>query len=600
MRISEEIIQKVKEENDIVDVISETVNLKRSGRNYIGLCPFHNDKSPSLSVSPDKQIYKCFSCGEAGNVITFVMKQKNYNFIEAIKSLAERANIVLQIENSKQSAVSKKKDILYKINVEAARYYFKNLTVNNVAKEYFSNRGIKNSTIRKFGLGYAKEGWTNIIYYLKRQGYNDNQLIDAGLVIKNENKGTIYDRFRNRVMFPVFDIRGKVIGFGGRVFDDSKPKYLNSPETLVFHKGVNLYGLNFAVKDGINDRTLIIVEGYMDCISLHQYGITNAIASLGTALTVNQARLIKRHADKVVISYDADIAGQKATLRGLDILKGAGLDVRVLLIPQGKDPDEFVRLNGKEAFLKLVYSAISLIEYRLKRAAEGIDFNNNEMVIKYVKRTAEIFANVDSVEKDIYIKKIAEDTGLREQSIYDLINKVNISKENQNVNKKEENRTELYLEPAFSKAEKAILKLMLNDEYYNLIIKNITEEDFFSKAHKDIFKYIIDAKNRKKSNVPMYVESLCDDVETSKEFVKVKETQLLDTDDEEKLINDCINKIKKYKLSQKLERLKKEQKELERKGKVEESIKLAVELSKVSKILKNQNIISNHDGRWDE
>ena len=600
MRISEEIIQKVKEENDIVDVISETVILKRSGRNYIGLCPFHNDKSPSLSVSPDKQIYKCFSCGEAGNVITFVMKQKNYNFIEAIKSLAERANIVLQIENSKQSAVSQKKDILYKINVEAARYYFKNLTVNNVAKEYFSNRGIKNSTIRKFGLGYAKEGWTNIIYYLKRQGYNDNQLIDAGLVIKNENKGTIYDRFRNRVMFPVFDIRGKVIGFGGRVFDDSKPKYLNSPETLVFHKGVNLYGLNFAVKDGINDRTLIIVEGYMDCISLHQYGITNAIASLGTALTVNQARLIKRHADKVVISYDADIAGQKATLRGLDILKGAGLDVRVLLIPQGKDPDEFVRLNGKEAFLKLVYSAISLIEYRLKRAAEGIDFNNNEMVIKYVKRTAEIFANVDSVEKDIYIKKIAEDTGLREQSIYDLINKVNISKENQNVNKKEENRTELYLEPAFSKAEKAILKLMLNDEYYNLIIKNITEEDFFSKAHKDIFKYIIDAKNRKKSNVPMYVESLCDDVETSKEFVKVKETQLLDTDDEEKLINDCINKIKKYKLSQKLERLKKEQKELERKGKIEESIKLAVELSKVSKILKNQNIISNYDGRWDE
>lgn len=600
MRISEEIIQKVKEENDIVDVISETVNLKRSGRNYIGLCPFHNDKSPSLSVSPDKQIYKCFSCGEAGNVITFVMKQKNYNFIEAIKLLAERANIVLQIENSKQSAVSKKKDILYKINVEAARYYFKNLTVNNVAKEYFSNRGIKNSTIRKFGLGYAKEGWTNIIYYLKRQGYNDNQLIDAGLVIKNENKGTIYDRFRNRVMFPVFDIRGKVIGFGGRVFDDSKPKYLNSPETLVFHKGVNLYGLNFAVKDGINDRTLIIVEGYMDCISLHQYGITNAIASLGTALTVNQARLIKRHADKVVISYDADIAGQKATLRGLDILKGVGLDVRVLLIPQGKDPDEFVRLNGKEAFLKLVNSAISLIEYRLKRAAEGIDFNNNEMVIKYVKRTAEIFANVDSVEKDIYIKKIAEDTGLREQSIYDLINKVNISKENQNVNKKEENRTELYLEPAFSKAEKAILKLMLNDEYYNLIIKNITEEDFFSKAHKDIFKYIIDAKNRQKSNVPMYVESLCDDVETSKEFVKVKETQLLDTDDEEKLINDCINKIKKYKLSQKLERLKKEQKELERKGKIEESIKLAVELSKVSKILKNQNIISNHDGRWDE
>ena len=259
MRISEEIIQKVNEENDIVDVISETVKLKRSGRNYIGLCPFHNDKSPSFSVSPDKQIYKCFSCGEAGNVFTFVMKQKNYTFIEAVKFLAERANIPIQLENSKQSAVSKQKDILYKINVEAARFYFSNLENNNMAKEYFENRGIKNSTIRKFGLGYAKDGWTNIIYYLKRRGFSDKQLIEAGLVIKNENRGTIYDRFRNRVMFPVFDIKGKVIGFGGRVFDDSKPKYLNSPETLIFHKGINLYGLNFAIRDGINDRTLIIV-----------------------------------------------------------------------------------------------------------------------------------------------------------------------------------------------------------------------------------------------------------------------------------------------------------------------------------------------------
>ena len=600
MRISEEIIQKVKEENDIVDVISETVNLKRSGRNYIGLCPFHNDKSPSLSVSPDKQIYKCFSCGEAGNVITFVMKQKNYTFIEAVKSLAERANIPIGLENSKQSAVSKQKDILYKINVEAARYYFSNLEVNNMAKEYFINRGIKNSTIRKFGLGYAKDGWTNIIYYLKKRGYSEKQLIEAGLVIKNENRGTIYDRFRNRVMFPVFDTRGKVIGFGGRVFDDSKPKYLNSPETLIFHKGINLYGLNFAIKDGIKDRTLIIVEGYMDCISLHQYGITNAIASLGTALTVNQARLIKRYADKVVISYDADIAGQKATLRGLDILRGAGLDVRVLIIPQGKDPDEFIRINGRDAFLKLVNGAISLIEYRLKRAAEGIDFKNNEMIIKYVKRAADIFANVDSVEKDIYVKKIAEDTGLREQSIYDLINKVNINKENQNVNKKEEIRTELYLEPAFSKAEKAILKLMLNDDYFNLIINDINEEDFYSKAHKDIFNYIVEGRNDKKSNISIYVESRCDSIETSKEFVKVKETEMLDTNDERKLINDCINKMKKYKLSQKLERLKKEQKELERKGKIEESIKLAVELSKINNILKSQNISSNHDGRWDE
>ena len=383
MQIQESLIERIKEENDIVDIISETVRLKRSGRNYTGLCPFHSEKSPSFSVSQDKQIYKCFGCGEAGNVITFVMKSRKLDFIEALKILADRANIPLNLENKENSAAASKKELMYKINTEAARFYFSNLFNDKEAMSYFQNRGLSIKTIRSFGLGFSKNQWNNLMNFLKRKGYKEEILESLGLIIKSEKKGNYYDRFRNRVMFPVFDFRGRIIGFGGRVLDDSKPKYLNSPDSLIFSKGTNLYGLNFAIKDGLPERYFVIVEGYMDCISLHQHGIKNAVASLGTALTINQARLMKRYADKVIISYDADVAGQNATLRGLEVLKNAGFDVRVLTVPQGKDPDEYIRSNGKEAFMNLIEGALPLIEYRLKKVKEGINFSNNEDVIRY-------------------------------------------------------------------------------------------------------------------------------------------------------------------------------------------------------------------------
>ncbi|WP_289128467.1 DNA primase, partial [uncultured Clostridium sp.] len=246
MQISEEILEKIKSQNDIVDVISERVRLKKAGRNFTGLCPFHNEKTPSFSVSQEKQIYKCFGCGEAGNVISFVMKDKNLPFIEAVKYLANRANIPLKLGNGEQSQSNRKKELLYKVNVEAAKFFFSNLMNNQNAKEYFLNRGIKEETIKKFGLGYANDSWNSLMFYLRKKGINDGLLEEAGLISVNKEKGRKYDRFRNRVMFPVFDYQGKVIGFGGRVLDDSKPKYLNSPETLVFQKGTNLYGLNFA------------------------------------------------------------------------------------------------------------------------------------------------------------------------------------------------------------------------------------------------------------------------------------------------------------------------------------------------------------------
>ena len=585
MRITEETIERIKQENDIVDIISETVKLKRSGRNYMGLCPFHNEKSPSFSVSQDKQIYKCFGCGEAGNVLTFVMKNRNLNFIEACKVLAEKANIRLDLGNGEESKVVKKKELLYKVNVEAARYFFSNLQRDKNSKEYFTNRGIKEITIKRFGLGYAKDGWQNLRTHLKRKGFNDELMLEAGLVLKSQ-KGTIYDRFRNRVMFPVFNSKGNVIGFGGRVLDDSKPKYLNSPETLVFQKGTNLYGLNFAIKHKNEERYFIIVEGYMDLISLHQYGITNVVASLGTALTTNQARLLKRYADKVIISYDADFAGQTATLRGLEILKEAGFDVRVLQIPQGKDPDEFVRSNGRDAFLKLVNKAESLISYRLKKAKDGIDFKDKSSLIEYGNRVTEILANLNPVEKDIYVKSISEDTGIKEQSLYDLISMTKNTKSEDFMNKKEEFGTKLYVEPGYVKAEKSLIKLMIDEDYYNEIIENISSDDLNSKAHAKIFDLIKESKDKGLENTNLHVEAGCDDVESSKEWVKIKEFQVLKAEDKHRLILDYIKQIKNFKLTKQLDLLRKKLKELENNGLIEESIKVALELNKINDALK--------------
>lgn len=588
MQISEEILEKIKSQNDIVDVISERVRLRKSGRNFTGLCPFHNEKTPSFSVSQEKQIYKCFGCGEAGNVISFVMKEKNLPFIEAVKYLANRANIPLEINNGEKSKSAKKKDLLYRVNVEAAKFFFSNLMNNQNAKEYFLNRGIKEETIKKFGLGFANDSWNSLMFYLRKKGINDVLLEEAGLISVNKEKGRKYDRFRNRVMFPVFDYQGRVIGFGGRVLDDSKPKYLNSPETLVFQKGTNLYGLNFALKHNMSERYFVIVEGYMDLISLHQYGITNVVASLGTALTINQARLLKRYADKVIISYDADMAGQMATLRGLEILRTAGFDVRVLNIPQGKDPDEYVRSNGKEAFLKLINSAEPLIDYRMKRAEEGIDFKNSQSLILYAKRIMEIISDLDPVEKDVYIKKASENTGIKEQTLYDILkSKMKGNRENNFRNNKEEDRSKLYVEPGFLKAERSILKIMLkNKEYLQYIEERISENDFILLEHKEIFTVIMLAKGENINNIDSFIESKLNNTKSIGELVKIREENIFFADDVKVQINDFINEIHSYKLKQRIDQLRKEQKELENQGKIEESIKLAIELASITKKLK--------------
>ncbi|WP_251861879.1 DNA primase [Clostridium sp. Marseille-Q2269] len=585
--ISEDVVQKVIELNDIVDVISGDIKLKNSGRNYFGLCPFHHEKTPSFSVSQDKQIYKCFGCGEAGNVVTYVMKTKNIAFPEAIKILAERANI--DIQEDKKENRNNPKDKIYRINIDAARYFFNNLIKNKKPINYFLNRGVTKEIIKRFGIGYSKDSWDGLLRHLKSMGYTELDMLSGGLIIKSK-KGSYYDRFRNRVMFPVFDYRGKVIGFGGRVLDNSKPKYLNSPETMIFKKGINLYGLNYAIKEN-KDRVLIIVEGYMDCITLHQYSIKNSVASLGTALTTNQARLLKRYADKVIISYDADTAGQLATMRGLEILKDVGLNVEILTVPDGKDPDEFVKAHGKEAYLKLVKEALPLIEYKIKISKQDLNIRDKRQAIRYVDRYIKIIKDLDPVEKDMYIRRLSEETNIEIQTLYDQFNKKNQDsrKNERKMNILEAFGQKLYLEPAYIRAERFILQLMFNDyNIYEYIKNNINEQDIIEDTHKTIYKYIRDTlEDSNIENKKLHIETLCNkNVETSKEWVNILNTNFIYKQEESsKFIDDVILNIKKYKLEKYKEDLLKKIKEYDTQGNLDETIKMSQELIKVQKTL---------------
>lgn len=592
MKIPEQVIERIKEENDIVDVISENVRLKRTGRNFSGLCPFHQEKSPSFSVSQDKQIYKCFGCGEAGNVISFVMKYKNLSFVEAVKVLADRVNISIDFEKGKADPRQKKRELLYKINKEVGKYYFSNLQKEPQMKEYFYRRGLTEKTIRSFGLGFAKDGWRETLGFLKSLKLNDDVIKETGLIVFNEEKKVSYDRFRNRVIFPVFDVSGNVIGFGGRVLDDSKPKYLNSPETAVFDKSTNLYGLNFAVKNKIEDRTIIMVEGYMDCISLHQHGITNAVASLGTALTPGQGKLLRKYADTIIISYDADVAGQKATLRGLEILMEIGLEVRVLTIPKGKDPDEFIRVNGKDAFKKLMDEAKQLIDYRIDMAKVGIDFSKEKDLALYSNRITEILANLNPVEKDIYIKKISEETKIKEQALYDLLsNKMTTANKNSNfVNNNAEFGTKLYIEPAYVKSTRNILKLLMNQSSYEKVNSLFNEHNCIDEVHLKLYNLIKETINEKGfDNIEKNLEIKCQDVELLKEFLKIKDISIITSNDLETIVKDYIYKIEIYRLNKEKEIVSQKLKESEKAGNLElsfEYLKKSKEIQEKLMLLK--------------
>lgn len=584
---SQEIIQRIKEENNIVDIVSETVSLKKAGKNYLGRCPFHNEKTPSFTVSSEKQIYKCFGCGEAGNVISFIMKTRNLSFPEAVKLLGKRIGIELEDEefNKKNSQTQEKYKRMYDINIQAGRFFYTNLKKNKEPYNYLKGRGISDETIKKFGLGFALNDWHGTRNYLKRIGFKEAEILELGLTTKND-KGNIYDRFRNRIIFPVFDVTGRVIGFGGRVLDDSKPKYLNSPETPIFHKGTNLYGLNLAIKNNFN-RTIIMVEGYMDVISLAQQGVTNVVATLGTALTEGQCKLLRRYVDTVIVSFDSDAAGQKATARGMDILLKAGFELKILQIPKGKDPDEYIRANGREAFLRLVDDAMGLIDFRLKAAEKDIDFQKKDMIVKYLKIVCPILKELDSLERAVYIKQVSERSGVSEEAILRTMgeNRSNSLKNSENHNINENFGQKLYLEPAYVKAGRTVLKLSLNKDLRDRILKSINSEDFSLNSHKLIFNTIVENGDLDEEELMKIIEmKTIQDSDFTKEWVKIQGGKInIDKSSVEKMVEDCIVRIKKYKLEESKRKVMNEIKMCESRGLVEESLALAKELMDIQK-----------------
>ena len=418
IRYSDELIEEIRINNDIVDVVSEYVRLEKKGKNYFGLCPFHREKTPSFSVESGKQIFYCFGCGKGGNVFQFITLAEKLDFIEAVRMLADRAKIDLpESDDAEEAERAKLKQQILSINLLAARYYNDALYTDKGenALVYLRKRGISENTVRKFGLGYSNEDWDGLTRHLKTNGFNDEIILKSGLIMQS-TKGHQYDRFRGRLMFPIFDIRGSVIGFGGRVLDNSMPKYMNSPETIVYNKGKHLYALNFAKNSDSNN--LVVVEGYMDTISLYQSGINNVVASLGTALTESQGRILKKYAEEIVISYDADTAGQAATMRGLNLLNDIGCNVKVLTVPDGKDPDEYIRKNGADSFRKLINGALSLIEYKIKILRGEQDISNTDGKIAFLNKAAVILAKVgNSMEREMYIKKLAGEYEISEDAM---------------------------------------------------------------------------------------------------------------------------------------------------------------------------------------
>ena len=511
VRYSEELIEEIRNSNDIVDIISQYVILKRSGRNFFGLCPFHKEKSPSFSVSPDKQIFHCFGCGVGGNVIHFVSKIENLDFKETLELLANRANIELpKINNAEDDRKAFLKAKVYEINELAAKFYHENLYLPTAkpAQEYIKKRKLDNKTLKTFLIGYSGK-YDELYQYLKKKGFKENEILASSLVNKTDD-GKFIDRFRRRLMFPIQDTRGKFIAFGGRVLDDSKPKYINSPENIVYSKGRQLFGLNVAKKS--DTKKIIIVEGYMDAISLYQRGITNVVASLGTALTEAQGRLLRRHSEQIIIGYDSDAAGQAATLRGLEILQNMGCDIRVLQIYGAKDPDEFVIKYGPERFLKCVEASISLVEFKVKILKQSLDIENTNDKIKFLNQTAKILANVDNkIEKEIYIDKISTEYKISKEALYGEINKLTYTKNKEtkvsdkpikNYTRKEK-ISQQQVDEAVEKREKMLIYFLLNypEETYQKIKDIITINEIKVEKNKIIIKKLYEYIENGNSNI---------------------------------------------------------------------------------------------------
>ena len=564
MRYSDEILNEVRENNDIVEVISQYVHLKRSGRNYFGLCPFHNEKSPSFSVSPDKQIFHCFGCGVGGNVFTFISKIESIGFKEAIENLADRAGIVLPKSNNNED--SKKEELkskVYKVNSYTAEYYHKRLykPESKAGQDYVKQRKITNETLESYNLGFSGN-YDELYKVLKKEGFNDEEILESGLVKKNEN-GKYVDFYRDRFMIPILDVRNRVIAFGGRVLGDAKRfKYLNSPENIVYSKGKHLFGLNVAKK--YDHKKLLIVEGYMDAISLHQRGITNVVAALGTALTTNQGWLLRKNAEQVILGFDSDGAGQNAILRAMEVMQNMGCDMRALQMTGAKDPDEYIIKYGSARFQKLMNEAISLVEFKVKILGQNLDLNNASDKIKFLNEIAKLISKIDNtIEQEIYIEKIATGYNISKEAIFGQVNKLqyldkaktnNLEKSKPVTIHKKEQNVDNNITEELIKRENTIISILINNpENYNLIKENMKIEDFKYDLNIKIITALYQELEKEDSNINLVLDKIED------EEIKNHLTAIMAEDygitDNQKAIEDILKKYEREKLEKRRDEL---------------------------------------------
>ena len=549
MYYAEDVIEEVRSRNDIVGVISEYVKLQRKGSSYFGLCPFHNEKSPSFSVSPDKQMYYCFGCGAGGNVFTFIQEYENYSFPEAMKFLAERAGITLpekEYSQEERRAQDLRTRIL-NVNKMAAKYYYYQLRTENgrQAMEYLKNRCLSDETIRSFGLGYSNKYSNDLYLYLKKQGVSDELLRESGLMNVDERNG-MYDKFWNRVIFPIMDVNNRVIGFGGRVMGDGKPKYLNSPETAVFDKSRNLYGLNVART--ARKKSMLVCEGYMDVISMHQAGFKNSVASLGTALTTQHASLLKRYTDEVILTYDSDGAGIKAALRAIPMLKAAGISTRVLHMNPYKDPDEFIKTLGPEAFQERMDQAENSFLFEISILERDFDMHDPEGKTGFYQAAARKLMEFDQeLERENYIQAVAERYQISFDSLRKMVNREAMRgavprREREEVVRPQKKREK---EDGKKTSQRLLLTWLIEQKgLYEKISAYISSEDFTDPLYREVAEKLFEQLKTGEVN-PARILSAYEDAEQQREVAALfNATVRVETKAElEKALNETILRV---------------------------------------------------------
>ena len=562
MRYSEEILDEIRNRLDIVELISEYVSLKPSGKGYKGLCPFHQEKTPSFMVDSGRQIFHCFGCGEGGNIFTFIMKMEKVKFPEAVKILADKAGIALPTFENQNIKIAPDRELIFRLNEIAADYYHRNLfsAQGKSARQYLLKRNFSEEIIKKFQLGYALPGYEHLMSILLAKKIPLSDLFKAGLVAKSSKSGKTIDYFRNRIIFPIFNLQGNIIAFGGRVLDDKLPKYINSPETAVYSKAKHLYGLFQAKKSIRQKNQVIIVEGYTDVLMAHQYGFEDVVASLGTALTSQQIDLVKRYADEVLVAFDSDTAGKIATLRSLNMIKKAVRKVRIISLPLNSDPADVLLKEGKNYFSNLLDKALPLIDYKLKVLTEQYNASTSAGKISIIR---ELFPDLSSVTSEVElqteVKKIAEKLDLAEESILNDLNRY-----------KKGNRvlltsilTDTSSESTHINAEKILIGSMLQKrDNIEKIFSELQVEDFSIQEHREIVSIIIDLF---KGGEKVSLQKVMDELEDPKMMsllskIIMQDLVSLDT----MVINRSIKAIKKYKLQQELAKIKNKIREEER------------------------------------